>query len=100
VTFCLVARPFLLQLQGVEEVTAPQFFARAAFSVSRAGKRREYLRVKLQQDGSGLSVVRYSNQSSGVLSSVSHSNALAVIPEGATVAEGDSVEVLLLDSLV
>jgi len=31
---------------------------------------------------------------------VSYSNALAVIPPGTTVAEGDKVQVLLLDLLV
>ena len=44
-----------------------------------------------------LQAIRYPNQSSGVLSSVSHSNALAVIPPGVTVMEGDLVQVLPLD---
>ena len=55
--------------------------------------------MTLRDEGGGLQAMRFPNQSSGVLSSVSHSNALAVIPPGITVAEGDSVEVLLLDTL-
>ena len=47
----------------------------------------------------GLQAVSYANQSSGVLSSVSRSNALAIIPVGTTVKRGDAVEVLLLDLL-
>jgi molybdopterin molybdotransferase len=97
VTFCLVARPFLLKLQGVAEAELPRLQARADFSVPRPGTRQDYLRVTLENTAQGLQASRYSNQSSGVLSSVSHSNALAVIPIGATVARGDMVEVMLLD---
>lgn len=97
VTFCLVARPFLLRLQGVVESEPPRLQARADFSVTRPGARQDYLRVTLENTAQGLQASRYSNQSSGVLSSVSHSNALAVIPVGATVARGDTVEVMLLD---
>ncbi len=99
VTFCLIARPFLLKMQGMAEPEPPRLQAMAAFTVSRPGTRQEYLRVTLANTGRGLQAVRYANQSSGVLSSVSHSNALAVIPAGATVQRGDTVEVILLDSL-
>ena len=99
VTFCLIARPFLLRLQGVSEPSLPRLRALAAFRVEKPGLRQDYLRVTLRDEGGGLQAMRFPNQSSGVLSSVSHSNALAVIPPGITVAEGDSVEVLLLDTL-
>lgn len=98
-TFCLIARPFLQRLQGVSEIATPSLHANAAFSVERPGSRQEYLRVTVSDSGGVLVATRYANQSSGVLSSVSHSNALAVIPPGTTVSAGDSVEVLLLDSL-
>jgi len=99
VTFCLIARPFLCALQGVEEAEAPRLHAQAGFSVDKPGIRCEYLRVTLSNTATGLQAERFPNQSSGVLSSVSHSNALAVIPPGKTVAMGDPVEVLLLDGL-
>jgi molybdopterin molybdotransferase len=99
VTFCLIARPFLLKLQGVEEAGPLTLCARAAFTISRPGTRQDYQRVTLANTDSGLEARRFSNQSSSVLSSVSHSNALAVIPPGATVAEGDMIEVTLLDLL-
>lgn len=99
VTFCLIARPFLRKLQGVCEPELPPLPARAAFSVSRPGSRQEYLRVTLRTGKSGLEAKPYPNQSSGVLSSVSHSNALAVIPAGMTVNEGDTVQVIPLDLL-
>ncbi|CAA0122463.1 Molybdopterin molybdenumtransferase [Halioglobus japonicus] len=100
VTFCLVARPFLLKLQGVAESEPLRLQARADFSVSRPGTRQDYLRVTLENTAQGLLASRYTNQSSGVLSSVSHSNALAIIPIGATLERGDTVEVMLLDLTV
>jgi len=99
VTFCLVARPLLLALQGASDIAPVTARARAGFTVNRAGTRQEYLRATVTSDDGGMTVSAFSNQSSGVLSSVSRSNALAVIPPGTTVAEGDTVEVLLLDLL-
>jgi molybdopterin molybdotransferase len=97
VTFCLIARPFLLKMQGVVEPEPPRLQAKAAFTVRKAGVRQDYLRVALESTTQGLIASKFSNQSSGVLSSISHSNALAVIPPGTVVAEGDAVEVILLD---
>lgn len=99
VTFCLIARPFLLRMQGVDEAEPPRLSARAMFSVDKPGRRQDYLRVILESTADGLVAAKYSNQSSGVLSSVSRSNALAVIPVGVTVFEGDDLEVILLDLL-
>jgi molybdopterin molybdotransferase len=100
VTFCLVARPFLLKLQGVDEPAAPGLEAAAMFTVDKPGGRQDYQRVTLVEGPTGLQAHRFANQSSGVLSSVSACNALAVIPPGTTVAVGDRVRVLLLDLLV
>ena len=98
-TFCLVARPFLLKLQGANELDVPTLTAKAGFSVSRAGNRRDHLRVSLEQTDAGLVARRFANQSSGVLSSVSRSDALAIIPAGCVISEGDEVQLLLLDLL-
>ena len=99
VTFCLIARPYLMALQGVTDSATPSLQVRAGFTVERPGSRQEYLRVTVEDSPAGLVACSYANQSSGVLSSVSHSNALAVIPPGTAVAPGDAVEVLLLDLL-
>ena len=98
-TFCLVARPFLLKLQGAHEIEVPLLSAKAAFSVPRAGTRRDHLRVSLEHTDAGLVARRFANQSSGVLSSVSYSDALAVVPAGSVIREGDEVQLLLLDLL-
>jgi molybdopterin molybdotransferase len=99
VTFCLVARPLLLKLQGVVQAGPPPLYARAAFTINSPGSRQDYQRVTLVHGDRGLEARRFANQSSGVLSSVSQSNALAVIPPGVTVVEGDLIEVMLLDLL-
>lgn len=99
VTFCLVARPFLRKLQGISEPELPTIRARADFSTRKPLIRQDYVRVSLESDASGLVARRFANQSSGVLSSVSRSNALAVVPAGVVVEEGDELEVLLLDLL-
>ncbi len=99
VTFCLIARPFLLRRQGSLEPGPPSVRVTARFDLSSPGSRQEYLRVTVSPAGDGLEATLFPNQSSGVLSSVSASNALAVIPPGALVADGDQVEVLLLDLL-
>jgi len=100
VTFCLIARPYLLKYQGVGDCLPVPLQARAQFAVERPGLRQEYLRVSVQTGAEGPQAVAYANQSSGVLSSVSRSDALAVIPPGTTIAEGDPVAVILLDELI
>ena len=99
VTFCLVARPFLRKLQGVSEPEPAAISASAAFSTGKPLIRQDYVRVCLENDERGLLARRFSNQSSGVLSSVSRSDALAIVPAGTVVEEGDALEVLLLDLL-
>lgn len=99
VTFCILARPFLLRCQGALEEPPPSLSARADFAVTRPGPRRDYLRVTVLAEQGELVARPFPNQSSGVLTSVVCSNALAVVPEGTTVEPGDRVEVMLLDLL-
>ena len=99
VTFCLVARPYLHKLQGLAEAAPIKLTALARFNSGRPGGRQEYRRVTVRNAETGLVASDYANQSSGVLSSVSHSNAFAVIPAGEVVTEGNQVEVILLDYL-
>lgn len=100
VTFCLLARPFLLKAQGAADWYPRLLPARAGFSVARPGARQEYLRVTLVREAGELVARSFPNQSSGVLSSVCYSDALAVVPVGRVVSPGDPVEVLLLSELV
>jgi molybdopterin molybdotransferase len=100
VTFLLLARPWIFARQGRREADSGRFFARADFEVESPGSREEYLRVSLRTEHDGAWVSSYRNQSSGVLRSITGSNALARIPIGATVSRGDLLEVLPLDLLL
>lgn len=99
VTFALLVRPLLLKMQGVREAPLPPLRALAGFSTTAAGTRQEYLRVTLEHSKTGAIARPFDNQSSGVLSSVSYSNALAIVPPGTVVAKGDEIAVLPIDLL-
>ena len=97
VTFVLLVRPFLLALQGVP-VNHPQpVMLPAHFSVTRADKRREFLRVRRNAAG-GLDL--FPNQSSGVLTSAVWGDGLVDNPAGATIARGDLVPYLSFAELL
>ena len=63
-------------------------------------ERAEYLRVRLRSEGEALWATPYANQSSGVLRSLSCSDALARVTAGSSVAKGDVVRVYPLDGLL
>ncbi len=100
VTFCLLARPYLLKLQGCSELMPQPWQLRADFNWPKPGRRQEYLRARISHAGGEPRVSLYGNQSSGVLASVSWANALVVLPPGETVAAGDKVDVLLMSDLL
>ncbi|WP_020682627.1 gephyrin-like molybdotransferase Glp [Marinobacterium rhizophilum] len=87
VTFCLLARPYLLRLQGVAVEPPLMLQVPAGFSRSRPGGRQEYLRARLDAGRA----CPFANQSSGVLSSASLAQGLVVVPPDTPVAEGDLV---------
>ena len=92
VTFLLLVRPFLLKLQGVQEVdqiATKSIAVRADFTLAKADKRREFLRVKRNAAG-GLDL--FANQSSGVLTSAVWGDGLVNNPSGQTIAVGDMVQ--------
>jgi molybdopterin molybdotransferase len=100
ITFALVAKPWLLKRQGAALRPAFRFSVRAAFTIERAGSREEFLRVSLTGQGETMCANALTNQSSGVLSGLSEADAVAVIPAGATVSQGDYVEVIPLSALL
>lgn len=100
VTFVLLARPYLCRLQGRSDIQPRLMPAKADFQISKAGSRREYLRVNLSIQDGVLWARPFDNQSSGVLSSVSNSDALAEIPEGEVLNYGDSILVLPMEGLL
>jgi molybdopterin molybdotransferase len=92
VTFCILARPFLLKSQGAERLKAHSFKLPIGFSLRKPGKRREYLRTRINHQNGIATIENHPNQSSGVLSSASWADGFAIIPEHTAPQEGDLVE--------
>ena len=96
VTFLLLVRPFIRQLQGTIRFAPESIAACAHFTWARADKRREFLRVRRNSAG-GLDL--FDNQSSGVLTSAVWADGLVDNPAGNTIAHGDVVRFLPFSSL-
>lgn len=96
VTFALLARPYLLRLQGVQAVEPLKFQVPAGFVWAKPGNRREYLRGRLEH---GRAVI-YKNQSSGVLRSAAWAEGLVEVLEDCTLSEGDWVGFIPLSEVL
>lgn len=97
VTFMILARPFLLHMQGCTKTTAEAYQLPINFNIKKAGIRREFMRViRNGQDQLEL----HPNQSSGMLSSASWADGLAVIMENTAPQKGDLVDFLPFESLL
>lgn len=95
-TFCLFARPYLLTMQGQAEVVPKPIWLKAGFEWKKPGFRREFVRVRLENQIQGnasptTEVVLYSNQGSGVLTSTVWADGLAVIPENSIIKKGELI---------
>jgi molybdopterin molybdotransferase len=97
VTFLLLVRPFLLRLQGVETTALKTTTLPAHFTLNKADKRREFLRVRRNAAG-GLDL--FPNQSSGVLTSAVWADGLVDNPAGNTIAPGDPVSFISFSDLI
>ncbi|QWE13517.1 gephyrin-like molybdotransferase Glp [Polynucleobacter sp. AP-Titi-500A-B4] len=97
VTFLLFVRPFILKLQGREARLPQSYLMRADFDWTKADRRNEFLRVKVNAEG-GLDL--FPNQSSGVLTSASWGDGLLDCPPGQPIHRGDLVKYIPFDSLL
>ncbi len=95
VVFCLFVRPFLLKRMGAQPRPPLRFEVPAGFAWPRPGKRREFLRARIE-DGRA---VLYPNQSSGVLTSVAWADGLVDLEIGRTVEPGEAVPFIPLTEL-
>ena len=96
-TFALLVRPFVLRLQGVQDVAPQSMAVRADFTWPKADKRREFLRVRHNATG-GLDL--FDNQSSGVLTSAAWGDGVVDNPAGQTIAPGDTVRFIAFSELL
>jgi molybdopterin molybdotransferase len=97
VTFLLLVRPFLLRLQGVQDVSMKSVAMRADFDWPKADKRQEFLRVRRNAQG-GLDL--FPNQSSGVLTSVVWGDGLVDTPAGQPIVYGETVRFVAFSELL
>lgn len=98
VTFVLVVRPCLLAMLGCEDLEPRSYLLAAAADFPPSGLRQEYPRVILDpvpssddsQQAHG--ILPITNQSSGVNSSLSAADGLAIIPPYTTIRKGDTLQ--------
>ena len=101
VTFALLVRPCLQRMAGARDPALPQWRLPVAFALPVTGVRQEYLRVCCATDAQGEMVLQLAgSQSSGVLSSVSHADGLAVVPPLTAVNRGDKLRFMPLSEIV
>ena len=101
ITFLLVVRPCLLRMSGCDSLVPASFFLPAAFARPESGQRQEYLRVTVQTgEDCKQSLLPFNNQGSGVGSSLSGADGLAIIPAYTSVAVGDSLEYIPFSELL
>jgi len=86
--FLLMVRPFVLRCQGVTDVLPRPLQLRADFDWLKPIRRREFIRVKVNDEG-GLDL--YPNQSSGVLTSTSWADGVAEVPAETPIRRGETV---------
>ncbi len=82
VTFMQIARPVLLLLSGRRDIKPPLFRVRADFSFNKQPGRREWLRARLERQSDGtMSAVKFSSESSGILTSMVYADGLVELSE-------------------
>jgi molybdopterin molybdotransferase len=97
VTFLLFVRPFVLRLQGATEALPRRLAMRADFDWPRPDRRREFLRVRLN-DAGGLDL--FANQGSAVLTSTVWADGLLDNPPQQVIRRGDTVAFLPYGALL
>jgi molybdopterin molybdotransferase len=97
VSFEVFAAPAIRTLLGAAQIVPPRREAVLADGVAHKDRRRHYVRVRLEE-GDGRTLARLTGpQGSGILSSMVHADALAILPEDLERIEpGTRVEVILL----
>lgn len=99
VTFHIVAKPYLLAMQGFSDVRLQAYSARASFEF-KGGSRREYLRVRTRVSDDGEIVLdKFPNQGSGIMTSVVWADALAEVEISQQVKPGDLLKIYPISHL-
>ncbi|WP_228935065.1 molybdopterin molybdotransferase MoeA [Paraburkholderia saeva] len=97
VTFLLFVRPFILRVAGVRTVSPRALSLRADFSQSKADRRNEFLRARINPAG-GLEL--FPNQSSAVLTSTVWGDGLIDNPPNHAITAGETVRFIPFSELL
>ena len=92
VTFLMLARPYLLKMQGAQKIEPRRYQVCAGFDRSKGVSRKEFLRVVVSAENGQLLAVPAHSQSSGVLSSAVMADGLLIVPEQHRVSRGDILD--------
>ena len=95
VTFIIIAKPYLIALQGGADPENQFLVGEADFDFA-AGSRREYLRARVHVDQNKVLLRKFAEQGSGIMSSVSWADALVEVEVGQQVKQGDQLRYCLL----
>ncbi len=90
VTFLMLARPYLMKMQGHNKQQPKSYPVLADFDRAKLVQRKEFLRVSVANDNGRLMAIPARSQSSGVLSSAVMADGLLVIPELHPIERGAS----------
>jgi molybdopterin molybdotransferase len=96
-TFLLFVRPFVLRLAGVQTVAPRTLSLRADFTQSKADRRNEFLRARINEAG-GLDL--FPNQSSAVLTSTVWGDGLIDNPPNHAISAGETVRFIPFSELL
>jgi len=96
-TFLLFVRPFILSLAGVQAVAPRTLSLRADFTQSKADRRNEFLRARINPAG-GLDL--FANQSSAVLTSTVWGDGLIDNPPNHAISAGETVRFIPFSELL
>ncbi|MFM0644474.1 molybdopterin molybdotransferase MoeA [Paraburkholderia bryophila] len=96
-TFLLFVRPFILSLAGVQTVAPRTLSLRADFTQSKADRRNEFLRARINPAG-GLDL--FPNQSSAVLTSTVWGDGLIDNPPNHAISAGETVRFIPFSELL
>lgn len=97
ITFLLLVRPFVLRLQGMDDVAPKAISVTAQFDWPKREKRREFLRAR--HDGQG-GLALFGNQGSGVLTSTVWGDGIIDNPPLTPIQPGDTVRFIPFSELM
>ena len=100
VALATVARPLALRLAGATGINPRAIPVPSAHPIRRDGRRRQFLRGRLESTGATLAVEQYRSDGSGILSSLTWSDGLIDVPAGhEEIRAGDLVDFISYSEL-